>query len=241
MRFLKTTVVALVAAGALVATTVPAMAVSHATVPTVKASTTVTNRPDSGAHGNDWALDNFKRFAQVSNLGAVATSHCGGAKTCFHFGGLITDTGSFTTMTGVTVPGFGGLNGGPAPKLDVAVTGSMSGTYNYDFYSNWKTINASFMPLTENGSPVGRQTTGAWLAQFFLPGASFWSASGIPLGHTGTGAGSLGTGVGSWLYTTAFGSDPACPRVASQWWDASPDWGTLPASGNVFAPNAAHC
>ena len=50
----------------------------------------------------------------------------------------------------------------------------------------------------------------------------------------------LGT-TGGWTYTARFGADKACPRPASRWTDAFPDWGGQPVDGNTLAPDAAHC
>ena len=169
----------------------------------------------------------------------MALSYCGGSTPtghCYHWSGHITDTGSFTTVAGQTVPGFGSLNGGAAPKLDEAITGHMAGIYNYNFYASWKTAKAALVPKTENDGgnlPGGRSTTGAWLEQFFGNGAKFYE-NGAPSSELGT--------TGAWKYTAAFGADAACPNLASQWIDGSAGkWGSLPGDGQILAPSAANC
>ena len=205
---------------------------------TVHAVTAITDRPDSGAHGNDWADDAFTRTAHLYFHGEVALSYCGGSTGtghCYRWTGNVHDQGTFTTRTSGDVPGYGYLNG--SSQLEVAVTGTMTGVYRYVFYSSWKTAQASRVASPQSGSPSGRHTTGMWPAQFFGNGARFWDHNGTPQGD----GGSLGTG-GGWLYTAAPGSDAQCPHVTSQWTDASAtSWGLPAADGNILAPDAAHC
>lgn len=209
---------------------------------TATAVTAITNRPDSGDHG-DWALDGsakapLERTASVTLVSEVALSYCGGSTGtghCYHWTGKISDAGSFATIVGDSSPGNGSLNGGSAPKIGTAVTGIMAGSYKYDFYSSWKTASKTLVPSKENDAgnlPGGRQTTDTWVEQFFGTGAKFYTGGAV--------SSSLGT-TGSWKYTAAFGSDSACPALASQWTDASPDWGANAADGNILAPAAAAC
>src|SRR6185312_13143985 len=54
---------------------------------TVTATTAISNRPDSGDHG-DWALDTFSRTASATLVSQVALSNCGGATgtgACYHW------------------------------------------------------------------------------------------------------------------------------------------------------------
>lgn len=209
---------------------------------TTTAVTAITNRPDSGDHG-DWALDGsakapLERTASVTLVSEVALPYCGGSTGtghCYHWTGKISDAGSFTTIIGDNSPGNGSLNGGSAPAIGTAVTGTMAGSYRYDFYSSWKTASKSLVPSKENDAgnlPGGRQTTGDWVAQFFGPGAKFYENDSV--------SSELGT-TGSWTYVAAFGADKACPDQASQWVDGSPGWGADASAGNVLAPDAAHC
>jgi hypothetical protein len=220
-----------------------ASAATHAAVKsyTSTAVTRVSDRPDSGVHGN-WADDGFTRTASVTLLSEVALSYCGGTTgtgDCYHWSGQITDNGTFTTLAGATSPGNGDLNGGSAPTMGEAVTGTMSGTYSYDFYSSWKSAAKALVATTENdqgSTPGGRFTTDAWPEQFFGTGAQFFVSN--------TASSSLGT-TGRWAYTAPLGSDPACPRLSSSWvdssWPVANPWGAAPAQGNILAPAAADC
>jgi hypothetical protein len=238
---------ALAAAGAVAAATVvtgtagAASAVTSAipaiTSYTATAATSVSNRPDSGDHG-DWAYDTFRRTASVTLVSEVALSYCGGSTGtghCYHWTGKITDAGTFSSIVGDVSPGNGSLNGGVAPQIGTSVTGSMAGTYHYDFYSSWKSASRALVPASENDQynlPGGNSTTDLWPAKFFGKGAAFY-VGGVP-------STSLGT-TGSWTYKAAAGADSACPAVSSQWTDGSPDWGSSAADGNILAPSASAC
>jgi len=213
-----------------------------ATATSFTAVTSVTNRDDSGTNSNgtnsNWAIDNFTRTATIYFHGLATQAHCPGilpGRSCYYWTGKISDTsGTFTTVPGDAVPGQGSLNGGAAPLIGEAVTGSMGGHFNYVFYTDQDASYASssnVLPAVSGDSPG----TGNWVEQFFPAGVNFWDASG----NTG-GQEYLGT-TGGWTYTANFGSDHACPRVASRWLDASPDWGVNPVDGNILAPDSAHC
>ena len=190
------------------------------------ATQTVTNRSDGGANGGTWAMDNYTRVITLHGQGVVANSFCPGITigACHKVAGNVKDSGHFTTQIGNPVPGTGSLNGGSAPNIGATVTGTMSGTYNYTFYTNQPLSSASAgnAPTTVDGDTP---TTGSWYQQFFN-GAEFWDAS---------------PGTGSWTYTAAPGSDSQCPNVSGRWVDASPDWGGQPVDGNILAPDSAHC
>lgn len=215
---------------------------ASATTTSFTAVTSITNRDDSGTNSNgttsNWALDNFTRTATIFFHGLATQTHCpgiGAGLSCYSWTGTIKDTnGNFTTVVGDAVPGRGSLNGGPAPVIGTAVTGSMSGHFNYVFYTdqNASFASASNVPTAVSGDSPG---TGNWVEQFFSAGVHFWDASG----NTG-GNEYLGT-TGGWTYTAGFGKDSACPMVASRWVDASPDWGANAVDGNILAPDSAHC
>ena len=47
---------------------------------------------------------------------------------------------------------------------------------------------------------------------------------------------------GSWFYHLPLGADKSCSLVTSVWVTTSwNNWGVDPVSGNIFAPDAAHC
>jgi hypothetical protein len=204
-------------------------------------TSTVTNRPDSGSQGNDWALDNFSATLHLSTSGIVANSNCPGITigACRAFTGTITDKGTFTTQIGQVVPGTGSLNGNPAPTMGAAVTGNMTGTLPYHFYANvlLSQFKASNAPsLTVDGASPG---TGQWPEQFAPAGTQFWDTSG----NTG-GPEYLGTSTFNFTYTAALGSDHLCPNVSGRWVDSSAatsNSGSAPGAGNILAPDADHC
>ena len=226
-----------IAAGAATAAIIPVLAAtgpvaSAATsTSTYSATTTLTNRPDSGING-DWALDSISRTATIIRHGTVSANNCGGISPCYLWSGKITDKGTFATTPGQDSPGAGLQNGNGPLVMGATVTGPMHGNYNYSFYSTVKTPDGT-VPSTVDGN---NDPTGQWPALFFAGGTSvLYDFSG----NTGNAA-NYGT-TGSWTYTAPLGADSACPHDSSQWVDASPDWGSKAVDGNILAPDAAHC
>jgi hypothetical protein len=203
----------------------------NAPVP-VSATTTLSNRPDSGAQGNNWALDNFKRKATVVRVAEVAVSNCPGSDTghCYLWDGSISDSGTFTTIAGQLAPRTG--------TLDRQITGKFAGgAPTVQFFASWKTAKAARVPVTENDNgvvPTGRHTTTNWVEQFFGPSAVFNSAAN-------PGGPDLGS-KWSWTYTLNFGTNNQCPNDAFRWVDANAGGGgSLNTDGNILTPNAADC
>lgn len=204
------------------------------------ATTKITNRPDSGVWGPEWAVDNFTRKATVTLQQEVPLSNCGGASGtghCYLWTGRVNDSGTFTTVVGDNVPGNGHLNGnsGDGVLLGEKITQPMKGWGNYSFFSTWKTAKGSLVPTSENDQFGTLHSSGDWVKLFFGPTAKFFP--------TGTNSGLETT---FWYrYTEAAGSDIACPSQAMTWTDSSwpvsnPD-GAAPSQGNILASNAAHC
>jgi hypothetical protein len=147
------------AAAALVVSVLPASAsVHHAQLPGL-AVTQLSNRLDSGDHGN-WATDKIQR-----NL---AITHVGGNS----YTATVTDEGSFVTITGADTPG---------PAAPVALTTSVkmgssamiAGTATYEFTAD-QAPDFSLVPISESGTPVsGPQTTSLWFEQAFPAGTHF--------------------------------------------------------------------
>lgn len=228
----------LIMAGALAPVTAATAAIAGVTSYTVTAKTAVSDRPDSGNAGY-WADDTFTRTASVHLVAEAALSFCGGSTPtghCYRWTGNVADKGTFKTIIGAKSPGAG--SGGALP-IGVSAAGPFNGSYGYSFYSSWKTASASRMPASENdagNAPAGRSTTGAWVEQFFGPGARFY-VNAAPSNELGT--------TGGWEYTLGFGADTACPHMASQWvdssWPVRQPWGTAPYQGNILAPDTAHC
>ena len=135
------------AAAGLFAAVMPASASVHAGHAAITAVTTLTNRPDSGAQGNDWALDNMTRTVSVKLVGEVAASNCPGTLTghCYLWNASISDSGTFTTAAGQLAPRAG--------TLDSAITGAVKGgAPHVQFFSSWKTAKASLVPVSLDGT-----------------------------------------------------------------------------------------
>jgi hypothetical protein len=244
IKHLRTGLLVAATAGTLGITSVVAVSANATTGTSFNGTTSVTNRDDSGTNSNgttnNWAKDNFTRNAAITFHGLVVQTHCPGitaGHSCYSWTGTIKDTGNFTTVVGDAVPGRGSLNGGSAPLIGTAIVGSMSGKYNYKFYTDENASSASSanVPATVTGTPPGTGT-GNWVEQFFAPGTvNFWD-----INQSTGGSEYLGT-TGSWTYTAGFGKDAACPNLASQWVDGSPNWGTDASAGNILAPAAGNC
>jgi hypothetical protein len=222
-------VAALAVAGAANASARPAVQ-PHASTP-VTATTMITNRPDSGAHG-DWATDSFSRVATIRLAGQVGVEHCPGSDTghCYLWNFKIADSGHFTTIASQMSPRAG-------TNLDLALTGAFSGgSSTGQYYASWKTAKATRVPATENDNnmvPSGRHTTTNWVEQFYGSSAVFNSAAN---------PGGPDLGRWSWKYTLNFGSDRQCPNNASQWVDAASNGdGANPPDGDILTPNSSDC
>jgi hypothetical protein len=207
----------------------PAAAITAATT-TFTATTSVTDHPDSGTQGDNWANDNFTRVATVKRLpGTVALADCPGSGTgfCYPWVGTLTDSGHFTTVTDVDSPRTTTL-------LDQSLTGTFNGgSTTIKFYSSWKTANATLVPKHVDGTVSGRETSTDWVEQFFGGTATFGSAAN---------PGDVDLGNWSWKYTMNFGSDTACPNDAYQWIDSATNGsGSQNGDGNILTPNATDC
>lgn len=221
---------AIAAPAAIFALATPALAATphHATVrpsTVAPATTTISNRPDSGNNGN-WALDNFTRTASITLVGEVAASNCPASSTghCYLWNFKITDTGHFTAQAGDFAPRSGGA-------LERTLTGQFKGGVPAgQIFSSWKTARATRVPLTEDdlgAVPTGRHTTTNWVEQFFGATATFGA---VDLGNWG------------WTYTLGFGANDQCPNNAYRWVDAASNSdGSLPADGDILTPTAANC
>lgn len=197
----------------------------------VTATTAISNRPDSGNHG-DWASDNVSRKATIQLVGQVGVEHCPGSDTghCYLWNFKLADSGHFITTAS-------GLSPRAGRTLDLALTGAFAGgTTSGQYYSSWKTARASRLPASENDMntvPAGRKTTTNWVERFYGSGAVFNSAAN---------PGGPDLGRWSWKYTLGFGSDRQCPNNASQWVDAANNGdGASPPDGDILAPNSADC
>src|SRR5262249_29058331 len=134
------------------------------TIPhTIYASSSLTNRPDSGGDGT-WALDTFVRQSSVTRLNDGS------------FEASIVDDGSFVTVFG---------NPTPTNALDPHTTvgddslGHFSGHWGFVFTAN-AAPSASNMPAKVNG--VGTTTTGNWYKLFFAHSTSFGGDGAVSTG-----------------------------------------------------------
>jgi hypothetical protein len=132
---------------------------------TVTATTTLADHPDSGNNG-DWANDNFTRVASVTSLGEVTGSVCAPlASPCFSYSGSLSDSGSFTTISGADSPNVG-------TPISGVQTGSFEGGQpTFDFYATSGVVSATAIPPSMDGPPtIG---SSVWLTEFFPGGTTF--------------------------------------------------------------------
>ncbi len=129
------------------------------------ATTTFTGHPDTGNHGT-WADDDFTRNASVSFLNVDTTlTDCGAkATSCFQYTGTISDTGSFTAISGAQSPQAGvTINGTPI--------GTFMGSSTVTFFSSSDVASAAGVPAQVTGA--GPATTANWAELFFPAGTTF--------------------------------------------------------------------
>lgn len=131
---------------------------------TVSASTSLTNRVDSGGHG-DWATDTIARTATISRDHKVAATKCGAAAAeCWFYTGRVNDSGTFLTITGANSPGAGTV----IPGSHVA--GALTGGSTFEIYASTDTPDASLVPAAFSGNA---QSTSDWMTLFFPAGTLF--------------------------------------------------------------------
>lgn len=126
----------------------------------VTAMSSLTNRPDSGGHG-DWATDTLTRNVSITRASAVDADKCGAAATvCWLYTGSIADNGTFTTITGAMSPNAGDLIAG-------TVNGTVTGAAKIQFYASSDAPNPALVDATVDGSA---HPTGEWAKMFFPAG-----------------------------------------------------------------------
>jgi hypothetical protein len=136
------------------------------------ATTSLTNRPDSGGQGN-WANDAMTRTLTIKETGYTGS----GASTVYTYAGTVSDTGTFKTIPGAFTPNQGGTNHNKT--ITGIVQGSMSGGGSYTFTAtslptherNLGVPDHESGPATD-GSP---QTTSLWFEQAFPASTKFGS------------------------------------------------------------------
>ena len=190
----------------------------------VTASTSVSNRDDSGGQGN-WATDAFIRSITITRHEAAPVSNCGGTvAACWYYTGTITDSGSFLTGSGDKTPNATCTE--PAPSgascADLVINGQVAGTFtggsHIEFYASSNAPNASLVPSTVSGDVP---STGNWFKQFFAGGTSFsgpanlidwsWSYSAPSTCETWTDAYNNGAGDGTYAADGNIAGINECP------------------------------
>ncbi len=127
------------------------------------ANTSLTNRDDSGNHGN-WATDAFIRIVGLTRHDAGPVANCGGGvAACYYYTASLTDSGTFTTITGAHSPDAGLLIAG-------TVDGNFTGGSHIEFWASSSAPNSSLVPSTLSGD---LPSTTNWVKQFFPSGTSF--------------------------------------------------------------------
>jgi hypothetical protein len=132
----------------------------------VTAATALTDRPDSGAHG-DWALDSLTRSVAITRQAAVEASKCGtSAMTCWFYTGTLIDNGTFTTIDGAKSPDKG-------TAISGTVQGSVVGGSKFQFYASSDAPNPVSVPGTSDGAA---NPTAKWPSLFFPAGTAVTDA-----------------------------------------------------------------
>lgn len=131
------------------------------------ATTSVTDRNDSGHHG-DWAKDSFTRTVSVTRQHASTAAKCGGGATqCWFYTASLADSGTFTTIDGAN-----------SPQDGTAIAGTVMGTFNggsrIEFYANSDSPNPSIVPATVTGNALA---TSDWVKEFFAADTVFSSVN----------------------------------------------------------------
>ena len=175
----------------------------------------ISDHPDSGAAGDDWADDYITRTATIKLVGTAPLSDCGaGAAHCYAYTGTLSDKGTFTTIKGNLAPNQSGPYTGS--KELATVRGTMNGGGDVTFYASSDHPDASLVKSVNNhGVPAtGDFTTTDWVEQFFPAGTTF--GAGPDLGPY------------SWSYAT-IGLHPG-----QHWTDSTGNGdGNRPTDGNI--------
>lgn len=165
MKLTKKIIGGIVAGTAVIGGSFVALAGAASAATPVTAVTHLTQRPDSGYSGNNWALDNLTRTATITGGGVVANTQCGATATsCFAYNISISDTGTAFATTGAISPGAQAVAIKGSPQA--AVTGTMSGM----LVASSASPDATLVPASLAGASV---SSGDWAKQFFPAGTQF--------------------------------------------------------------------
>jgi hypothetical protein len=181
------------------------------------ATSQISDHPDSGAAGDNWADDYITRTATIKLVGTETTrSDCGaGATHCYAYTGTLSDKGTFVTIKGNLAPNQSGSYAGS--KELAAVRGTMNGGGQVTFYASSDQPSASRVARSVDNhgvSATGDETTTDWVEQFFPAGTTFGSGPDL----TGW----------SWSYATS------SLHPVQHWTDAASNGdGNEPQDGNI--------
>lgn len=183
---------------------------SHVQAIAYRATTSLTNRPDSG-NGGDWATDTIGRTLTITVTGTPG-----------HYTdtAVVGDTGTFVLIPGALAPNQSAPGVRISSRPSVLFT-SISGTAHYVFTSDSLPSPAPNMgvPASEDGAPVTPgQSTSSWYLQAF-PSSAVVSPGGIT--------------TWGWTYTAYVNSHGAL-RI-EQWADLSNGNGNRLQDGNITA------
>lgn len=167
MRKLVATIALSVAALLSIVLSQPAQARVHAFPfwSQLSARTELSQHPDSGGNGN-WALDEIQRVFRLRLTGHPSAN-------VYTFSASVTDDGWFQAIPNAFTPNQFGPNAGK--HIRGFVFGWLNGHTTYTFTAN-HLPNSRFnlgIPFSENGAPVGDETTSLWYEQAFPVGTVF--------------------------------------------------------------------
>jgi LPXTG-motif cell wall-anchored protein len=133
------------------------------------ATTTLTDRPDSGLHG-DWAKDTFTRTVKLCETGPVEAAAAVAIAARSSYTATVTDAGTFTTVAGKS----------PDAGVDLAagITGYLAGGFTATFTAEagFKHYGGVFDGKTYSGTAPS--TTGDWVKNLW-GGGDFTSVTNL--------------------------------------------------------------
>jgi hypothetical protein len=171
-------------------------------------ASTLSNRPDSGGGGNNWANDHMTRQSMVVYMGdQTAGTHT--------YQGSVSDTGTFSALAGELTPNQGA---DPGLKLGDSLGGTLYGRTGSGFTTDqWVSRGPG---ASYSGS---NPATGTWYELFF------------PAGTTFGGSGIDNDGPMQWAWSYASSKDD-CGNI-EHWVDASySNSGQSATAGDITAP-----
>lgn len=118
--------------------------------PIVNVTVLLTNDPDSGVMGNNWAIDTINRNIQISPTDASGV-YCV----------VVRDSGSFVTSSGWSPGGTTQIVAGLTGTMQGGWSGTITGTFNPQWATNG------------NVGTIDASTDPSWLTRYFNAGYSY--------------------------------------------------------------------